>query len=249
MSRPDPRTLVSPFFRIANDLVVFLGNDFPLLGRQKYFPMRYTINASKGLTGLAVLAMMVYYSNYSMGAFIYFALHGSYAILWVTKDCVFGDPSWERPQTIGGSLNSLFVLMMYWYAPYHLISTRFEPSPLRACLSIYLTLLGSVLMMVSDAQKYFTLKYKRGLITDGLFSVTRNPNYLGEMMLYGGFALLSASWVSYGYLLFVWSLMFWSNMAIKDASLSRHPGWKEYSSRSWMLLPKFALSGSKSVTE
>ena len=29
-------------------------------------------------------------------------------------------------------------------------------------------------------QKYFVLRAKKGLITDGLFSRSRNPNYLGE---------------------------------------------------------------------
>ena len=34
-------------------------------------------------------------------------------------------------------------------------------------------------MLVSDCQKYFTLKYKKGLIQNGMFKYTRNPNYLG----------------------------------------------------------------------
>ena len=32
------------------------------------------------------------------------------------------------------------------------------------------------------------MRAKKGLITDGLFSRCRNPNYLGEMMIYGAFA-------------------------------------------------------------
>ena len=40
----------------------------------------------------------------------------------------------------------------------------------------------------ADVQKYFVLRAKRGLITDGLFSRSRNPNYLGEMFIYGSFA-------------------------------------------------------------
>ena len=35
--------------------------------------------------------------------------------------------------------------------------------------------------IASDAQKYFTLRLKRGLITDGMFRFIRHPNYLGEI--------------------------------------------------------------------
>lgn len=45
-------------------------------------------------------------------------------------------------------------------------------------------------MLVSDAQKYYTLKYKKGLISDGMFYATRNPNYLGEIMLYRIFDII-----------------------------------------------------------
>ena len=46
-------------------------------------------------------------------------------------------------------------------------------------------------MMASDAQKHYTLQYKRGLITTGWFSRVRHPNYLGEMMLYASFAVVA----------------------------------------------------------
>ena len=55
--------------------------------------------------------------------------------------------------------------------------------------SIGVHTLGCVLMMASDTQKYWTLKYRRGLITDGWFARCRNTNYLGEMMIYGSYAL------------------------------------------------------------
>jgi len=224
--------------RALNWLVVFLGNDFPLLGTQKVFPMRYAINATKGGTFVLILILMYYYDNFSTGPYVYLSLHGSYAILWVVKDIVFGDPSWKKQQTIGSTVNTVIILIGYCYAPYHLISTRYSPSSIRICISIFLTLLGSVLMMTSDAQKFYTLKYRKGLITEGLFAYTRNPNYLGEIMLYSGFGILSGSWISYLYLLFIWSFMFWSNMVIKDASLSRYPEWSSYSKQSWMLIPK-----------
>jgi steroid 5-alpha reductase family enzyme len=42
---------------------------------------------------------------------------------------------------------------------------------------------GVFLHYVSEAQKYFTLKLQPELITDGVFAHTRNPNYLGEIMI------------------------------------------------------------------
>ena len=51
-------------------------------------------------------------------------------------------------------------------------------------------ILGCVIMIAADGQKYFTLRLQRGLITDGLYRYIRHPNYLGEMMIYGSFALM-----------------------------------------------------------
>jgi len=39
--------------------------------------------------------------------------------------------------------------------------------------------MGIILMVGSDYQKTTTLKKRKGLISTGFFSRTRNPNYLG----------------------------------------------------------------------
>jgi steroid 5-alpha reductase family enzyme len=59
-------------------------------------------------------------------------------------------------------------------------------------------------MIAADAQKYFTLRLQPGLITHGMFRYIRHPNYLGEMMIYGSFALMvctgnrSLCWLEFG---------------------------------------------------
>ncbi len=38
-------------------------------------------------------------------------------------------------------------------------------------------------------------------------------------------------------LAWIWGTLFATNMAMKEASLSRYPGWAEYKRRSWWLVP------------
>ena len=95
-------------------------------------------------------------------------------------------------------------------------------------------------MVASDAQKYFTLRLRRGLITDGMFRFIRHPNYLGEIMIYGSLALMTWHWLPLVVLAWVWGGLFVVNMNLKEASMSRYPGWGQYKKRSrWLLPPVF----------
>jgi protein-S-isoprenylcysteine O-methyltransferase Ste14 len=104
--------------------------------------------------------------------------------------------------------------------------------------AVALNMFGSVLHFGSDAQKYFTLKYKPGLITEGFFARCRNPNYVGELMIYVGFAMLSMSWMGYIGIGLFFIFVFIPGMIKKDKSLSRYPEFTAYKKRSGLLLPK-----------
>ena len=93
-------------------------------------------------------------------------------------------------------------------------------------------------MMGSDAQKYFTLRLRRGLITDGFFVRVRHPNYLGEMVLYASFAWVAGHVLPWLVLAWVWLALFVPNMLGKEASMSRYPEWAAYKARTGMLLPR-----------
>jgi len=108
-----------------------------------------------------------------------------------------------------------------------------------ACL---LYIFGVVLMLGTDAQKYFVLKERRGLITHGFNALSRNTNYLGEIMIYASFnviAQVDVTWYVYG---IVWLWIFPSRMLMKEYSLSKKDGWEEYKKRSWFFLPKLFRS-------
>jgi len=98
--------------------------------------------------------------------------------------------------------------------------------------------LGLALMVGADAQKFFTLRARRGLITTGFFARVRHPNYLGEMMIYGSYALLVGHWLPWLVLLWVWGGVFSTNIAVKEASMGRYPEWAEYRRRTGALLPR-----------
>ena len=178
-----------------------------------------------------------------MAAWVFLAMHGSYGLAWLIKDYAFPDPAWQRRITIGGGINAyLGVLGWYWVFGWLLISGTTDthyPLPDGAwfalCISLCMT--GTVIMIAADAQKYFTLRIKRGLITDGMHRYVRHPNYLGEMMVYGSLALMVWHWLPWLVLAWVWIGLFAVNMTLKEVSMSRYDEWQKYRDRSWWLLP------------
>ena len=219
----------------------YLSQDF--LGGPRLLKLSWVINFQKGGTLPFVALLMLLYGNFSVEAWVYLALHGSYGLVWLLKHFAFRDRSWEVKVTLGGALNSfLFVLGPYWLMPWLLLSGVLgdRPSASSALLggAVALHTLGVVIMIASDAQKHFTLKVKRGLITDGMFKHIRHPNYLGEMMLYAAYALLVRHWIPWLILGWVWLGVFLVNMRMKEASMSRYPEWAAYAARTGMLLPR-----------
>lgn len=95
-------------------------------------------------------------------------------------------------------------------------------------------------MIGSDLQKFYCIKYKPGLVNSGFFKITRNPNYLGEILIYNSFAIIVARMEFWTILFYAYTIIFGIRMIVKDYSLSKKKGWKEYDS--YLLLPKFSSS-------
>lgn len=198
------------------------------------------INVHKVLVTPVVLGLMLYFNNWSNEAFIYLAIHGAYSILWLIKDSLYADKRFEKKVHPLIGLIFVFVpLAGYYAAPYLLISRYVTLTPPLTALVLVLYIFGIFLHYVSDAQKFYTLQNKNGLIEDGLFSRTRNPNYLGEIMIYTAYAIMSMHWLPF-LVLGGWVFGFFvKNMLTKDKSLSRYPQFSDYKKKSGMLFPKF----------
>ncbi len=65
---------------------------------------------------------MQYYQNFSTGIYIYLALHGSYGIVWLFKDYVYGDKTFVGRITIGSSMLLTILLCLYWLMPWFIAS-------------------------------------------------------------------------------------------------------------------------------
>jgi steroid 5-alpha reductase family enzyme len=197
------------------------------------------INLHKALVIPIVLGMMVFYNNWSPEAFIYLSLHGTYSLLWLIKSSLYPDKRFDEKQPFGIGMLFIFLpLAGYYIAPYLLISRHVTLPPYLVGIVLCLYTLGIFLHYVSDAQKYYTLQHRKGLIQEGLFSKTRNPNYLGEILIYVSYALLSLHWLPF-LILAAWLLGFFvRNMLVKDKSLSRYPEFEQYKKATGLLLPK-----------
>jgi protein-S-isoprenylcysteine O-methyltransferase Ste14 len=173
---------------------------------------------------------------------VYVGLHGAYGLCWLLKAVTFPDPSWQVKITLPSSVVVLISLSLYWSIGWLLISgwsTPHYPLDARVWLPLcsVVSVLGIAIMLAADAQKFFTLRVKRGLITDGMFRYVRHPNYLGEMMIYAGLALIVWHWYPVLLLAAIWGNLFAVNMAMKEASMSRYPEWEAYRARTWWVIP------------
>jgi len=200
--------------------------------------MKRPIDLHKGLTAPVVLSMMYAFDNFTLGPWVYLALHGTYGVMWVLKSKTFPDPSWEVEVPLWKGIGIFLSLLLYWAAPLLLVSGGEVPPPWLVCAVVAVNALGTCLHFGSDAQKYFVLKAQRGLITDGFFARTRNPNYLGEILIYGSFAALSMHWIPWLVCALFWGCVFVPNMLKKDRSMSRYDEWNDYTLRSGLLLPR-----------
>ena len=201
--------------------------------KQKHF-----IDSHKGATLLAVIALMACYKAWdNPTAWLYLATHGLYGLLWVTKSRSFPDRSWEAPCSRGYGLMIWAGLTLYWIAPWLICSRNIRVSPAFGGLCVGVFGLGIFLHFTSDMQKHMQLKLAPSLITDGLWSRLRNPNYLGELLIYGGFSALAMHWAPFAALGLFVAAVWIPNMLRKDRSLSRYPEFAAWKKRSWLFVP------------
>ena len=179
------------------------------------------INLHKGMTAFVVLGLMFFYNNFTIAPLVYLALHGTYGLLWLLKEKIFPDPYFKENINFLTSVTGFIFLGSYWIAPYILISSQKSVPDFIIAASISINIIGVFLHFASDTQKYFSLKFKKDLIKEGFFKNVRNTNYLGEILIYLSFAILSMSFITFAILAIFFFVVFLPRMIKKDKSLTK----------------------------
>lgn len=213
-------------------------------------PTGLFINLHKALVILVVVAAMFAFANHSTIMWLYLAMHGTYSILWLIKGRTYPDRRFAEPVPIWIGIVFVFLpLAGYYAAPILLAWLKPDIPGYAVCGGVTVYVFGIFLHYVSDAQKHYTLKIRPGLIEDGLFTRTRNPNYLGEILTYLGFAIISWNLIPFA-VNAAWILGFFvRNMIRKDRSMARHPGFAAYKARTGMLFPRLRPARVTTLTQ
>jgi steroid 5-alpha reductase family enzyme len=137
-------------------------------------------------------------------------------------------------------LYTWFGLSLYWVSPWLIVTHRNHPAPpwfYALCISMYS--FGVFFHFAGDMQKHMAMQLRRGhLLTEGLWSRLRNPNYFGELLIYLGFSLVPLHWAPLAALATIVSIVWIPNMLRKDKSLSRYPDFAQYKAQSKYILPR-----------
>ena len=213
----------------------------PLAFGPKIIKFNWLINAQKTGTIFIMFLLMIYYNNFSTGAWLYLSLHGTYGLLWFLKDMVFPDKSFQNYLTIIPALLVSLFLLSYWLMGFEVMCGLGDQNPsgekIFGCF--FLFSFGNILMMCSDLQKFIVLKYRKGLIDDYFLKNNRNTNYLGEILVYLTFAIACGRKEGYIMLIIEWITFFGSRIYMKDLRLAKKHGFEKYKKNSYVILFKF----------
>ena len=187
----------------------------------------------------ALVYMMHYYDNYSTAAWIWTFMFIIHMNIMLLGKLIFPFNFDDRVGIIGAII-SVALNCLYLYPGYLIYSRQIsnEISHERIAGSLLMLIFGTFLSTTANCQKYFTIKAIKAkdpkaevLITDGLFSWTRNPNFLGDIILSYSFCFFvndCNSWYIYSFLLFI---SMYPRLMLKEASLRKKKGAEAYFKR------------------
>src|SRR5216684_1843932 len=144
--------------------------------------------------------------------------------------------SWAAPaRRIRVPLGFAFAILYVWLA---------KPTAISILIGTALIVPGLVVRALASGH----VQKNEQLTTSGPYAYTRNPLYLGSMILAGGFAIAARSWVIVAAMLIIFIAIYLPVILSEEAFLRRNfAGFDAYASRVPRLLPRISAVGNQEV--
>lgn len=199
------------------------------------------INVAKAITIVCLLALAVVYGIRDQRQVIYLGLHVTYCSWWLLEQGLF--PQRRRQIfTEKVDLTGFFFIVLYvgvFYAlPGFLAFTNPEPiAYVTVAIALPLYILGSLINTGADVQKMAAKEMGAGLVHNGIWRAVRHVNYLGDLMRYTSFAVVSGSLWAY-ILPLTTALLYLQRINQKEAAMAeKYPEFSAYQQTSTRLIP------------
>jgi protein-S-isoprenylcysteine O-methyltransferase Ste14 len=211
----------------------------PLLGFQ--VTELNAINVAKAITILCLVALALIYGIHDQRQVIYLCLHISYCCWWLLEQWLFPQRRQQIFTATIGLLPFLLVLLfvgVFYALPGYFAFTNPNPVTYSAVLvALPLYIFGSLINTAADVQKMTAKSMGAGLVNEGIWRSVRHINYLGDLMRYTSFSVVSGSLWAFllpGVIL----LLYLQRIAQKEQSMNdKYPDFAAYQQSSTRLLP------------
>lgn len=172
-------------------------------------------------------------------------MFGGYGIIWVLKSYAFWDKTFYNDPSMHvglvGVVTNAILIATYLSFPAVASNNIYSMTTWEMVVSILLFTVGIFFHHGSDAQKFFTLKYRgKGLITEGLFAKCRAPNYFGEILIWTAFTIVAGCTQKLLILpnLFLGLMMVAFGIQKDRRFAKKYPEFAEWKKKTWLLVPK-----------
>jgi protein-S-isoprenylcysteine O-methyltransferase Ste14 len=199
------------------------------------------INIAKATTILCLIALALIYDIHDQRQIIYLCLHISYCSWWLIEQWLFPQ---RRQQIFTDKIGPItFLVVLLFVGVFYALPGYFafvNPNPIAyttilAALPLYI--FGSLINTAADIQKMTAKSMGASLVDDGIWRSVRHVNYLGDLMRYTSFSIISGS---------LWAfllpstifLIYLQRIAQKEQSMiAKYPDFAAYQQNSTRLFP------------
>lgn len=199
------------------------------------------INIAKSITILCLITLTLIYGIHDYRQIIYLCLHVSYCCWWLVEQWLFPQ---RRQQIFTERIDlATFLVVLLFVGVFYALPgflAFINPNPIAystIVVALPLYFFGSLINTAADVQKMTAKGMGAGLVRDGVWRSVRHVNYLGDLMRYTSFSVVSG---------FLWAfllpgvifLLYLQRITQKEKSMAaKYPDFSDYQRSSTRLFP------------